>query len=95
MIQDGGGCIDYDEYGRGPTIVFVPGCCSTGAAWRPVLNALNGEFRCVTTSLLGYGGTAERRTATDMSIAHELDAVELVIRKTGARSTSSVIRSAA
>ena len=83
MIEDGGLRIDYDECGRGPTIVLVPGSCSTGAAWRPVMNAWNGRFRCVTTSLLGYGGTAERRTASDTSITHELETVELVIRKTG------------
>jgi pimeloyl-ACP methyl ester carboxylesterase len=83
MIEDAGLRVDYDEYGHGPTIVLVPGSCSTGAAWRPVLNAWNGQFRCITTSLLGYGGTAERRSAGDTSIAHEVNAVELVIRKTG------------
>jgi pimeloyl-ACP methyl ester carboxylesterase len=84
MIDDAGGCIDYDESGgSGPTLVFLPGSCSTGAAWRPVISALNGRFRCVTTSLLGYGGTAERRTAGDPSIAHEAEIVELVARKAG------------
>jgi pimeloyl-ACP methyl ester carboxylesterase len=73
--------IDYEETGEGPTIVLVPGSCSTGAAWRPVMAALNGRFRCVTTSLLGYGGTAERRTANDASIWHEADIVEAVIRR--------------
>ena len=80
QIEDAGGCIDYDESGAGPTVVLVPGSCSTGAAWRPVIAALNGGFRCVTTSLLGYGGTAERRPARDASIAHEAGAVEAVIR---------------
>jgi pimeloyl-ACP methyl ester carboxylesterase len=83
MIDDVGGCIDYDECGSGPTLVLVPGSCSTGAAWRPVIAACNGRFRCVTTSLLGYGGTAERRTAGDVSIAHEAEVVEAVARKTG------------
>lgn len=84
MIDAAGGCIDYDEYGdNGPTLVLVPGSCSTGAAWRPVISALNGRFRCVTTSLLGYGGTTERRTARDASIVHEAEIVELVARKAG------------
>jgi len=83
MIADQDFRIDYDEYGRGPTIVFVPGSCSTGGAWRQVMNTWNSEFRCVTTSLLGYGGTSERRSVGDTSITHELDAVERVIRKTG------------
>ena len=85
MIEDTQGRIDYDEHGNGagPTIVLVPGSCSTGAAWQPVMAAWNNQFRCVTTSLLGYGGTAERRTSRDPSIAHEAEALEAVIRRAG------------
>jgi pimeloyl-ACP methyl ester carboxylesterase len=75
--------IDYHETGSGATIVLVPGSCSTGAAWRPVTAAFQERFRCVTTSLLGYGGTAERRRADDPSISHEAEALEWVIRKAG------------
>src|SRR4051794_9758222 len=82
MIHDEDGCIDYEESGSGPTIVLVPGSCSTGAAWRPVVSQWNG-FRCVTTSLLGYGRTAERRTAHDADIAHEAEILEAVIRRAG------------
>jgi pimeloyl-ACP methyl ester carboxylesterase len=85
MIEDARGHIDYEASGAGPTIVFVPGSCSTGAAWRPVMDALGGRFRCVTTSLLGYGKTAERRTPRDPSIAHETDVVEAVVRRAGGR----------
>jgi pimeloyl-ACP methyl ester carboxylesterase len=77
--------IDYDETGTGPTIVLVPGSCSTGAAWRPVIASFKGRFRCVTTSLLGYGGTTERRSAEDPSISHEAEALEWVIQKAGGR----------
>jgi hypothetical protein len=38
----------------------------------------NGRFRCVTTSLLGYGGTVERRTAGDPDISHEAEIPESV-----------------
>lgn len=85
MIEDARGRIDYDECGSGPTIVLVPGSCSTGAAWRPIMVEWDNQFRCVTTSLLGYGGTAERRTARDPSISHEADVLEAVIRKAGGR----------
>ncbi len=85
MIDDERGRIDYAETGAGPTIVLVPGSCSTGAAWRPIMAEWNGQFRCVTTSLLGYGGTAERRTERDPSIAHEAEILETVIRKAGGR----------
>ena len=69
MIADPRGPIDYDETGEGPTVVLVPGSCSTGAAWRPIIAHLHNGFRCVTTSLLGYGGTAERRSRDDATIA--------------------------
>jgi pimeloyl-ACP methyl ester carboxylesterase len=79
MIEDEFGHIDYHESGHGPAIVLVPGSCSTGAAWRPIMAQWDGGFRCVTTSLLGYGGTAERRTAHDVSLRHEAEIVEAVI----------------
>jgi pimeloyl-ACP methyl ester carboxylesterase len=81
MIEDERGRIDYDESGAGPTVVLVPGSCSTGAAWRPVVAQWDNRFRCVTTSLLGYGGTAERRTADDADISHEAEIIEAVIRR--------------
>jgi pimeloyl-ACP methyl ester carboxylesterase len=83
MIDEARGRIDYDESGTGPTIVLVPGSCSTGAAWRPVIAAWDGRYRCVTTSLLGYGGTIERRSAGDHSISREAEVVEAVIRRAG------------
>ena len=82
MIEDLRGRVDYDETGAGSTVVLVPGSCSTGAAWRPMLAHWPCGFRCVTTSLLGYGGTAERRTAGDTDISHEAEAIEAVIRRT-------------
>jgi pimeloyl-ACP methyl ester carboxylesterase len=81
MIQDADGCIDYDESGAGPTIVLVPGSCSTGAAWRPIIAQWENRFHCVTTSLLGYGRTTERRTADDADISHEVGILETVIRQ--------------
>jgi pimeloyl-ACP methyl ester carboxylesterase len=75
--------IDYAESGRGPTIVLVPGSCSTGAAWRPVMSIWNQQLHCVTTSLLGYGQTVETRSQVDRSILHETDMLESVIRRTG------------
>jgi pimeloyl-ACP methyl ester carboxylesterase len=81
MIEDRRGNIDYNESGGGPTIVLVPGSCSTGAAWRPIIAQWQSRFRCVTTSLLGYGGTAERRTLVDSDIGHEAEILEAVIRR--------------
>lgn len=83
MIYQTPGLIDYQETGDGPTLVLVPGSCSTGAAWRPVMSHLQSRFRCVTTSLLGYGGTAERRTPGDAEICLEREVIESVIRRAG------------
>ncbi len=74
---------DYEANGAGPTIVLVPGSCSTGAAWRQVVAAWNGTFRCVTTSLLGYGKTEERRPADDPGMAHEVSLIEDVVCRAG------------
>jgi pimeloyl-ACP methyl ester carboxylesterase len=83
MIEDGRGCIDYDEAGAGPTIVLVPGSWGTRSAWREVIAAFGGRCRIVTTSLLGYGGTDERRTAGDLTIEREAEVVEAVIARAG------------
>src|SRR5215471_1761330 len=85
MIEDARGRIDYAECGTGPTVVLVPGSCSTGAAWRPVIASWNVQFRSVTTSLLGYGGTVERRTASDPDISHEAEMLETVVRRADSR----------
>mgnify|MGYP001546714111 CR=1 FL=1 len=83
MIEDPRGRIDYAESGDGATLVLLPGSCSTGAAWRPVISELGLGFRRVTTSLPGYGGTAERRTEWDSDISFEAEALEAVIRHAG------------
>ena len=77
--------IEYNESGSGPAVVLVPGSCSTGAAWRSVISHLGDGFRCVTTSLLGYGDTDECRTMADASIDHECHVVEQVIERVGGR----------
>ena len=74
--------IDYREQGSGPTILFVPGSWSTGALWRGVITLLGDRFRAVTTSLLGYGDTEERRTPDDLSIERKIDVIEAVIQRT-------------
>jgi pimeloyl-ACP methyl ester carboxylesterase len=82
MVEYPAGRIDYREQGSGPTILFVPGSWSTGALWRGVIALLGDSFRAVTTSLLGYGETEERRTPDDISIEREIDVVEAVIQRT-------------
>jgi pimeloyl-ACP methyl ester carboxylesterase len=47
-----------------------------------VIALLGDRFRAVTTSLLGYGDTEERRTPDDVSIEREIDVIEAVILRT-------------
>lgn len=84
MIDDPCGAIEYDDSGEGPTVVLVPGSCSTGAAWRPLITQWHGRYRCVTTSLLGYGRTAERRRSGSNAVALEAEIIEAVIARAGA-----------
>jgi pimeloyl-ACP methyl ester carboxylesterase len=83
VIHDRLGAIDYDERGptSAPTLILVPGSCSTGAAWRPVIAEWRERYRCVTTSLLGYGRTAERRTVSTADMAHAAEMLETVVRR--------------
>lgn len=83
MINEIRGTIDYAEFGEGPTVVFVPGSISTGAAWKPILTHIGGCFRCVTTNLLGYGGTKERRSPGNASMVYEAEILKSVVRRTG------------
>lgn len=75
--------VEFDECGSGPALVLVPGSCSTGAAWRPVTAQLKDRFRCITTSLPGYGRTEDRRSGDDVSILHQCAAVEAVTARAG------------
>jgi len=83
MIEDARGRIDYNEEGVGPTILFVPGSWGTRSAWRSVIAALGSPFCTITTSLLGYGGTEERRTVANPSIEQEAEVLEVVVGRAG------------
>lgn len=79
------GTVEYAERGQGPTILLVPGSFGTGAGWRPIMELLGDRYRFVTTSLFGYGATAERRSAGNTSIDLQVEALAGVIRRAGGR----------
>lgn len=83
MIEHPRGNIEYDVQGAGTPLVLVPGSCSTGAAWRGVISALPPGYACVTTSLIGYGRSAERRTDGLKGIDVGAETVETVIAQAG------------
>jgi len=78
-----GKAVDYEETGAGPCLLFVPGSFSTTAAWRGIGNLLKDRFRVVTTSLPGYGGTAEIRKASAAPMVPEAEVVEAVAERAG------------
>ncbi len=83
MIEVGGREIDFAETGKGPVLLFLPGSYSTVAAWRPVQRLLKPGLRLVTTSLCGYGNSADTRTRGDAGMQHEVQLVEAVARHVG------------
>lgn len=72
--------IDCIESGAGPAVLFIPGSYSTAAAWRQVQRGVAPGHRMVTTSLCGYGGTSDSRTAQDFEMQHEVRLVEALAR---------------
>jgi pimeloyl-ACP methyl ester carboxylesterase len=74
--------IDYDECG--PTVVLVPGSCSTGAAWRPVIWPEQ-PVSLRDHEPAGIWRHRGGRTASNPSISHEADALEAVVRRAGGR----------
>src|SRR5437870_12519245 len=43
--------IEYEERGRGPTLVLVHGWVANANLWRGVVDALHGDLRCLTLDL--------------------------------------------
>ena len=71
--------IDLVTSGTGHNILFVPGSFSTPAAWKSVQEKLPQKYRFLTTSLCGYGKTAETRALDDYFIDHEIDVLNNII----------------
>ena len=64
--------------------MFVPGGFGTGAGWKRVIKQLGDSYRFVTTSLLGYGATAERRPLVGATMAEQISALDFVFQRIGA-----------
>ncbi|MEO5772315.1 MAG: alpha/beta hydrolase [Burkholderiaceae bacterium] len=80
MLTIDGRNIDCIESGEGPAVLLIPGSYSTTAAWRQVQRGLAPGRRLVATSLCGYGGTSDSRSAQDFGIEHEVRVVEALAR---------------
>lgn len=76
--------IEYAERGEGPALLFLPGSFGTGAGWRGVIDALGGGYRVITTSLLGYGTTAERRPLGNATMQQQVEILDAIVERIAA-----------
>lgn len=76
--------IEFADSGEGPALLFLPGSFGTGAGWRSVVSKLNGCYRVVTTSLLGYGATAERRPFGNTTMRQQTEVIDAIFEEIAA-----------
>jgi pimeloyl-ACP methyl ester carboxylesterase len=76
--------IEYAESGEGPAVLFLPGSFGNGAGWRSVIGKIGGGYRFVTTSLLGYGATAERRPLGNATMAQQIEVLDAIFERINA-----------
>jgi pimeloyl-ACP methyl ester carboxylesterase len=76
--------IEYAEHGQGSASLFVPGSFGTGTGWKPVIEKLGKDYRFVTTSLLGYGTTAERRPQANTTTMQQTEVLDVVFQRVAA-----------
>ncbi len=75
--------VEYAEQGEGPALLLLPGSFGTGAGWKLVIDRLAQRYRIVTTSLLGYGATAERRPLGNTSMQQQTDVIDHILERIG------------
>ncbi len=74
---------EYMESGTGPALLFLPGSFGTAAGWRAVIGHLGAGYRVVTTSLLGYGATPERRPDGNTTLTQQIDVIDRIVERIG------------
>lgn len=75
--------VEYDERGEGPALLLLPGSFGTGSGWKPVTDRLTRSYRVVTTSLLGYGATAERRPLGNATMRQQTAIIDRILERIG------------
>ncbi len=76
--------VEFVERGEGCALWCLPGSFGTGAGWRSVISKIRGRYRFVTTSLLGYGATAERRPLGNSTMAQQTEVLDALFEEIGA-----------
>lgn len=75
--------VEYDERGEGAPLLLLPGSFGTGSGWKAVTDRLARSYRIVTTSLLGYGATAERRPSGNATMRQQTGLIDCILERIG------------
>jgi pimeloyl-ACP methyl ester carboxylesterase len=75
--------VEYSEWGEGPALLLLPGSFGTGSGWKTFTERLARSYRIVTTSLLGYGATAERRPLGNSTMRQQTEVIDLILERIG------------
>ncbi len=75
--------VEFFERGDGPALLLLPGSFGTGAGWKAVTDNLGARYRLVTTSLLGYGATVERRPLGNATMQQQTDVIDAILERIG------------
>jgi pimeloyl-ACP methyl ester carboxylesterase len=75
--------VEYAERGDGQALLLLPGSFGTGAGWKSVIESLPSRYRLVTTSLLGYGATAERRPLGNATMHQQTEIIDRFLDRIG------------
>jgi len=73
--------VEYSEWGEGTALVLLPGSFGTGSGWKAVTDRLARRYRIVTTSLLGYGATAERRPLGNATMHLQTEVIDRILER--------------
>lgn len=75
--------VEYSERGDGPPLLLLPGSFGTGSGWKAVSDSLSSRYRLVTTSLQGYGATADHRPNGNATMQQQTAIIDLILGRIG------------
>jgi pimeloyl-ACP methyl ester carboxylesterase len=75
--------VEYAERGDGAALLLLPGSFGTGSGWKTLSENLPPRYRLVTTSLLGYGATADCRPLGNPTMQQQTDVIDLILDRIG------------
>lgn len=62
-----GQVVDYIDEGQGPTLLMVHGWLDKKSTWRPLIEILKSDFRCVAIDLPNFGASSDNESVIDLA----------------------------